>query len=158
MTWIIETPSIGSIERVVSVADILLHCFRLANTAAALSTEGPLQQYSTQHATARHKAIFPTLNPTAAQLAGGKRSHDSCQPGTLCGHRELRSDTLVGRLSPLSRLYVLRQDYFAFLENMYSNTLYVRQCTNLRPPARKPTYSSSIGDESGSRASPARLP
>ena len=157
MTWIIETPSIGSIERVVSVADILLHCFRLANTAAALSTEGPLQQYSTQHATARHKAIFPTLNPTAAQLAGGKRSHDSCQPGTLCGHRELRSDTLVARLSYLSCLYVLLQDYFDFLDNMYSNNTVRAAMHHLRPPTRKPIYISSIEDETGSRASPAML-
>ena len=68
----IETPSIGSIERVVSVANILLpYRFRLANTAALL-IEGPLQLNSTQLTTAQHKAITPTPNPTTAQLAGGK--------------------------------------------------------------------------------------
>ena len=71
-------------------ADILPYYFRLENTAA-LSIEGPLQLYSTQHATAKHKAIIPTPNPTTAQLAGGKRSHDIYQPSTLCGHRELCS-------------------------------------------------------------------
>ena len=94
----IETPSIGSIEGVVLVADILPYYFLLANTAALL-TEGPLQLYSTQHTTAQHKVIISTPNPTTAQLAGGKRSHDGCQPGTLCGHRELCPDTLVARLS-----------------------------------------------------------
>ena len=58
-----------------------------------------MQLYSTHHTTAQHKAIIPTPNPTTAQLAGGKRSHDGCQPGTLCGHRELSSDTLVAQLT-----------------------------------------------------------
>ena len=84
----IETPSIDSIERVASVADILPYYFLLANTAGLL-IEGPLQLYSTQHATSQQKAIIPTPNSTTAQLAGGKRSHGYCQPGTLCGHREL---------------------------------------------------------------------
>ena len=119
-----------------SVADIFLpYYFRLANTAALL-IEGPLQLYSTQHITAQHKAIIPTPNPTTAQLAGGKRSHDGCQPGTLCGHRDLCSDTLVARLSSLSCLDVLLQDDFAFLDNISSHrrstctaVLHVRQCT-----------------------------
>ena len=84
----IETPSIGSIERVVSVTDILPYYFRLVNTAA-LFIEGPLQLYSAQHSTAQNEAIFSTPNPTTAQLAGGKRSHDGNQPGTLCGQRAL---------------------------------------------------------------------
>ena len=131
----IETPSIGSIEGVVLVADILPYYFLLANTAALL-TEGPLQLYSTQHTTAQHKVIISTPNPTTAQLAGGKRSHDGCQPGTLCGHRDLCSDTLVARLSSLSCLDVLLQDDFAFLDNISSHrrstctaVLHVRQCT-----------------------------
>ena len=131
------------------------YCFRLANSAALL-IEGPLQLYSTQHTTAQHKAIIPTPNLTTAQLAGGKRSHDGCQPGTLCGHGELCSDTLVARLSSLSCLDVLLQDGFAFLDNMYSSTVPTAM-PHLRPPARKPTYISSIEDESGSRASPAVL-
>ena len=139
-----------------SVADILLYYVRLANTAA-LSTERTLQQYSAQHATAQHKAILPTPNPSTVQLAGGKRSHDTCQPATLCGHRELRSETRVARLSSLTCLYVLLQDYFAFLDNMYSNTVRTTM-HHLRPPARKPTCVSSIEDESGSTASPAILP
>ena len=84
----IETPSIDSIERVVSVADTLPYYFLLANTAALL-IEGPLQLSYTQHTTAQHKAIISTPNPTTAQLADGKRSNDGCQPGTLCGHRDL---------------------------------------------------------------------
>ena len=118
--------------------------------------EGPLQLYSTQHTTARHKAIIPTPNPTTAQLPGGKRSDDGCQPGTLCGHRELYSDTLVARLSSLFCLYVLLQDYFAFPYNMCSYTARTAM-HHLRPPARKPTYISSIEDESGSRACPVVL-
>ena len=136
------------------VDDILLPCyFRLANTAALL-IEGPLQLYCTQHTTAQHKAIIPTPSSTTAQLAGGKRSRDGCQPGTLCGHRELCSDTLVARLSSLSSLGVLLQDDFAFIENMYSSTVRTAR-HHLRPPARKPTYwyISSIEGESGSRAS-----
>ena len=43
----VETPSIGSIERVLLVADILPYYFRSANTAVL--TEEPLQLYSTQH-------------------------------------------------------------------------------------------------------------
>ena len=105
-----------------SVADILPYYFRLENTAALLIEE-PLQPYSTQLTTAQHKAIIPTPNPTTAQLIGGRRSHDGCQPGTLCGHRELYSDTLVARLSSLFCLYVLLQDYFAFTYNTYSNTV-----------------------------------
>ena len=138
-----------------SVADILPYYFRLENTAALLIEE-PLQPYSTQHATAQQKAIIPTPNPTTAQVAGGKRSHDGCQPSTLCGHRELCSDTLVARLSSLSCIYVLLQDYFAFPYNVCSYTARTAM-HHLRPPARKPTYISSIEDESGSRASPAML-
>ena len=121
-----------------SVADIFLpYYFRLANTAALL-IEGPLQLYSTQHITAQHKAIIPTPNPTTAQLAGGKRSHDYCQPGTLCGHRQLCTDTLVTRLSSLYCLDVLPQKDFAFLPNIFSHRLstctavlqlYARRCT-----------------------------
>ena len=142
-----------------SVADILPYYFRLENTAALqVLIEGPLQPYSTQHTTAQQKAIIPTPKTTTAQLAGGKRSHHGCQPGTLCGHRELCSDTLVARLSSLSctGIYVLLQDYFAFLDNMYSNTARTAM-HHLLSPARKPTYISSIEDESGSRASPAML-
>ena len=125
------------------------------NTPALLMV-GPLQLNSTQLTTAQHKAIIPTPNPTTAQLIGGRRSHDGCQPGTLCGHRELYSDTLVARLSSLFCLYVLLQDYFAFTYNTYSNTV-LTAMHHLRSSARKPTYISSIEDESGSRASPALL-
>ena len=120
----IETPSIDSIERVVSVADTLPYYFLLANTAALL-IEGPLQLSYTQHTTAQHKAIISTPNPTTAQLADGKRSNDGCQPGTLCGHGELCSDTLVERFSSLSCYYVLLQDYTSFLDNMYVFFLFV---------------------------------
>ena len=136
---------------------VLFHYFLLVSTAVTvLLIEGPLQLNSTQLTTAKHNAIIPTPNPTTAQLAGGKRSHDGCQPGTLCGHRELCSDTLVARLSSLSCLDVLLQDDFAFLDNMNSSTARTAM-HHLRPPARKPSYSSSIEDESGSRASPAVL-
>ena len=92
-----------------------------------------------QHATAQHKAIIPTPNPSTAQLAGGKRWHDGCQPGTICGHREFCSDTLVARLSSLSCLYVLLQDCFAFLDNMYRNTVRTAM-HDVRPPAKADIY------------------
>ena len=126
----IETPSIGSIERVVSVANILLpYRFRLANTAALL-IEGPLQLNSTQLTTAQHKAITPTPNPTTAQLAGGKRSNDGRQPGTLCGHRELCSDTLVARLTcPLYPVWTRCFKTILLFSITCTEVLHVRQCT-----------------------------
>ena len=138
---------------------VLFHYFLLVSTAVTvLLIEGPLQLNSTQLTTAKHNAIIPTPNPTTAQLAGGKRSHDGCQPGTLCGHRDLCSDTLVARLSSLSCLDVLLQDDFAFLDNIFSCTTVVRTAMpHFRPPARKPTHISSIEDESVSRACPAVL-
>ena len=120
----IKARSIGSIDRVVSVGDILPYDFRLTNNAAEIM-EGPLQRYTTQHATAQDKVIILTPKPITAQLAGGKRSHDGCQPGTLCGHGELCSDTLVERFSSLSCYYVLLQDYTSFLDNMYVFFLFV---------------------------------
>ena len=114
-----------------SVADIFLpYYFRLANTAALL-IEGPLQLYSTQHITAQHKAIIPTPNPTTAQLAGGKHSLDGCQlPSTLCGHRELCSDTLIVRLTcppyPVSTFCFKTILLFSIT---CTAVLHVRQCT-----------------------------
>ena len=75
---------------------------------------------------------------------------------TLGPQRELCSDTRVARLSSIFCLYVLLQDFFAFLDNMYRNTVR-RAMHHLRSPARKSTYIPSIEDESGSRASPAML-
>ena len=141
-------------QRVVSVADILPYYFLLANTAALL-TEVPLQLYSTQHTT-EHKANIPTPNPTTAKPTGGKRSHDGCRPGTLCGHRELCSDRLVARLSTLSCLGVLLHDDLASLDNMNSSTVHTAM-PHLSPPDRKPPYILCIEDETGSRASHAVL-
>ena len=140
----------------VSVVDILPYYFRRVNTAALL-VEGPLQLHSTQLTTAQHKAIIPTPNPTTAPLAGGTRLHDGCQPGTLPPQRALLWHARRAIDMPsLSCLDVLLQDDFAFLDNMNSSTARTAM-HHLRPPARKPSYSSSIEDESGSRASPAVL-
>ena len=159
----IETPSIGSIEGVVLVADILPYYFLLANTAALL-TEGPLQLYSTQHTTAQHKVIISTPNPTTAQLAGGKRSYDVCHSGILCHHGELCSDTLVGRLSSLPCLDLLLQDDFVFLENIFPIVVAHAQqycCAYGNAPLQDSRTKADIHfehwNESGSRASPAVL-
>ena len=151
----IETPSIDSIERVASVADILPYYFLLANTAGLL-IEGPLQLYSTQHNTAQHKAIIPTPNPTTANWLVASTQTMAASQVRSAATEIFCSDTLVARLSSLSCLDVLLQEDFAFLDNMYSCTVRTAMA-HLRPPARKPTYISSIEDESGSRASPAVL-
>ena len=142
-----------------SVADILPYYFRLENTAALL-IEGPLQLYSTQHATAQHKAIISTPNPTmqpnwpvaSAHTMAASHVHSAATESFALTH----SDTLVARLSSLSCLYVLLQDYYAFHDNMYSNTVGTAE-HHLRPPARKLTCISSNEDEPGWRASPAML-
>ena len=142
-----------------SVADILLpQYFRLANTAAVL-IEGPLQLYITQHTTAQHKATIQTACSTTARLAGGKRSHDACQPSRLCGHRDLCSDTIVARST--CPLYPVRTCCFKIIELFsitctYSSTVRTAM-HHLRPHARKPTNTSTIEYEPASRARPAVL-
>ena len=112
-----------------SVADILPYYFRLENTAALL-IEGPLQLYSTQHATSQQKAIIPTPNSTTAKLAGGKRSHGYCQPGTLCGHRELSVLWHARRAIVLSILFIgAASRIFLLFSITRTAILYVGQCT-----------------------------
>ena len=64
----------------------------------------------------------PNFGPT------GPRLHDGCQPGTLCGHRELCSDTLVARVSSLS-CYACCFKTILILSITCTAILYVLQCT-----------------------------
>ena len=85
--------------------------------------------YSTQHTTAQHKSIIPTPNPTTAQLAGGKRSQDGCQPGTLCGHRESFALTPSSRDCPLNPVWTCCFKTIWLSSITCTAVLYVRQCT-----------------------------
>ena len=63
----------------------------------------PVAQTSKQnkHHEAKYKAIFPMPDPATSQLAAGKRSHDGCQPGTICGHSALTRSPREYLLSPV---------------------------------------------------------
>ena len=60
--------------------------------------------HTARHSTTRvhHSNAQPK---TTAQLTGGKRSHDGCQPGTLWGHRESFALTRASRDCPLYSVY-----------------------------------------------------
>ena len=149
LTSIIETPRFGSIERVLSVSDILPNYFRLANSAARRCNSIPhsTPQHNTRPSFLRPTQLRPNCPVASAHISASQVHSAATESFAL---------TRSSRDYPLSCLYVLLQDYFAFLDNMYSNTVRTAM-HHLRPLARKPTYISSIEDESGWRASPAML-
>ena len=111
--------------------------------------------HSTPHHNKRPSFQRPTqLRPNwpvaSAHTVTASQVHSAATESFLC------SDTL-SRDCPLYPVYrCCFKNISAFLDNTYNNTVR-RTMHHLRPPARKPTYVSSIEDESGSWASPAML-
>ena len=108
------------------------------DTAQHSSAQHRTSQHNTaQHTTVQHSTAqghHSNAKPHyTAQVAGGKRSHDGCHPGTL------RSQTFAltrsSRDCPLSPVDLWLQGHFSFFSIIFCTIIphgptYVRQCTS----------------------------
>ena len=141
-----------------SVADKLPYYFRLANTLALLIEE-PLQlcfphstpQHNTRPSFQRPTQLRPNWPVASAHTMAASQVH-SAATESFALTRSSRDCPLYPVHTCCFKTILL----FSVTCTRYSNTVRTAM-HHLRSPARKPTYISSIKDESGSRTIPAIL-
>ena len=148
LTSIIETPRFGSIERVLSVSDILPNYFRLANSAARRCNSIPhsTPQHNTRPSFLRPTQLRPNCPVASAHISASQVHSAATESFAL---------TRSSRDCPLYPVYTCCFKTILLSRHVRQYYTYGNAPPQVSP--RKPTHISSIADESGSRASPATL-